>query len=138
MRNWEWLEGHEELAWTLAAFSVVIFLASLATVPWLAAAIPADYFSGKTRHRPHPTTRHPIIRILLLLLKNCIGGALLLAGVVMLVLPGQGIITMLVGMMLLDFPGKYRLERWLVGRPHVLRSINWLRKRRGRDPLDIQ
>jgi hypothetical protein len=37
--------------------------------------------------------------------------------------------------MLLDFPGKYRLERWLATRRAVWRSINWLRRRAGREPL---
>jgi len=57
------------------------------------------------------------------------------AGIIMLVLPGQGIFTILIGIMLLNFPGKYRLERWIVARRPVLRSINWLRRRAGRAPL---
>ena len=44
----------------------------------------------------------------------------------MLVAPGQGLLTMVVGLLLVDFPGKYRLERWLVTRQQVWRSINWL------------
>src|SRR4051812_30124363 len=53
----------------------------------------------------------------------------------MLVLPGQGVLTIIAGMMLLDFPGRQRLERWLVQRPAVLRSINWRRKRNNRPLL---
>lgn len=59
----------------------------------------------------------------------------LLFGALMLVLPGQGILTILISITLLDFHGKFRLQRWVVSRPGVLDSINWLRKRRGRDPL---
>jgi len=58
-----------------------------------------------------------------------------LAGIAMLVLPGQGILAILGGIELMDFPGKYRLERWIVSRPAVLRSVNWLRRRMGRPPL---
>jgi len=58
-----------------------------------------------------------------------------MAGIVMLVLPGQGILTIVIGLMLSNFPGKYRLERWLVMRPRVLRTINWLRQRSKRNPL---
>jgi hypothetical protein len=47
------------------------------------------------------------------------------------------LLTLLVGVFLLDFPGKYAFEKWLVGRPGVLRMINWLRRRRGRPPLAI-
>jgi hypothetical protein len=62
----------------------------------------------------------------------------MLAGVAMLVLPGQGLLTLLMGFLLVDFPGKYRLERWLFARPIVRRPINWLRHRAGRVPLQLQ
>jgi hypothetical protein len=55
----------------------------------------------------------------------------------MLVTPGQGILTILVGLLLMNFPGKYRVERWLVTRPGVLRSLNRLRKRRGEPPFQV-
>jgi hypothetical protein len=53
----------------------------------------------------------------------------------MLLLPGQGVLTILIGIVLLDFPGKYRLERWAVRHRPVYRSINWLR--RGREPIEL-
>jgi hypothetical protein len=58
------------------------------------------------------------------------------AGLVMLVVPGQGLLTLAVGLMLMDFPGKFRLERWLATRGPVWRSLNWLRKRARRPPLE--
>ncbi|MCL5807742.1 MAG: hypothetical protein M1418_04170 [Deltaproteobacteria bacterium] len=42
---------------------------------------------------------------------------------------------MLLGFIMVDLPGKYRFEQWLVARPLVLRSINMLRRRAGREPL---
>ena len=53
----------------------------------------------------------------------------------MLVLPGQGVLTIVIGLLLMEFPGKTRLERWLVGRPSVLEFVNRMRTRRGRPPL---
>ncbi len=53
----------------------------------------------------------------------------------MLVLPGQGIITLLVGLMLLEFPGKQRLLQRVLGQRQVLRAVNRLRQRAGRGPL---
>ena len=52
-----------------------------------------------------------------------------------ILLPGQGIFTILIGVMLLNFPGKYQLEQWIVARRPVLHSINWLRRRAGRAAL---
>ncbi len=67
--------------------------------------------------------------------KNLLGYLLIVAGIAMLVLPGQGVLTILLGVILVDLPGKYRFERWIVARPLVLKSINRLRQRAGRDPL---
>jgi hypothetical protein len=66
-----------------------------------------------------------------------IGCVLLLAGIAMLVLPGQGILTMLIGVSLMDIPGKRKLERRLIGRPAVLRTINKIRAKFGREPLVV-
>jgi len=55
----------------------------------------------------------------------------------MLVLPGQGVMTVLIGVALLDFPGKHRLQRWIVGRRGVLDALNWIRRKRGRPPFSL-
>lgn len=69
------------------------------------------------------------------LAKNLAGLVLLLVGLIMLITPGQGLLTCLMGVLLLDFPGKRRLELWLVQRRAVARSIAWLRQRAGVPPL---
>ena len=55
----------------------------------------------------------------------------------MIVLPGQGVLTMLIGVSLLDFPGKRQLERRLIGQRALLRTINKLRAKFGRPPLVV-
>ena len=72
---------------------------------------------------------------MLLAAKNLLGYLLIVVGIAMLLLPGQGVLTMLLGFIMVDLPGKYRFEQWLVARPLVLRSINMLRRRAGREPL---
>ena len=79
----------------------------------------------------------PVARAFLLVGRNVLGCLLIAAGVAMLVLPGQGVLTILVGTMLVDFPGKRRLERWIVERGPVLRAMNWLRERAGREPFAV-
>jgi len=69
--------------------------------------------------------------------KNVLGGVFILVGIVLLALPGQGLLTILVGVMLLNFPGKFAFERWLVTRRPILRSVNWLRRRARRAPLTL-
>ena len=69
-------------------------------------------------------------------MKNLLGALLVVLGLVMLVTPGQGLLTLLAGLLLMNFPGKYRLECWVVLRPGVLRALNWLRGRGGQPPFE--
>ncbi|NLC70004.1 MAG: hypothetical protein GX751_01460 [Desulfuromonadaceae bacterium] len=134
----EWLPTAGKDFWWLAPLSLLTFLVSLLLVPVLVVRIPRDYFT----HQERPATlwrhRHPLVRILFVAVKNFLGVFLLLIGIAMLVLPGQGLLTFVLGVMLVDIKGKYRLERWLVGKRPVLRSINWLRRRGGHPALRVR
>mgnify|MGYP001818787086 CR=1 FL=1 len=126
----------ESTVWYLAAFSVVSFFGTLIAIPFLVVRIPEDYFSESKRHRWEPWAHeHPVIRWTLLITKNLLGYVFIVLGIAMLVLPGQGILTIAIGIMFINFPGKYRLERWVIMRAPVLRTINKLRLRAGHAPL---
>ena len=122
------------LIW-LGLLSAIIFVVSLATLPWLVAAIPADYFSNPKAHRPASTLSAGAL--VQRVLKNLLGLVLLVGGFMMLFMPGQGLLTMLAGAILMDYPGKYQLERRLVSIPAVLSALNWLRQKRHAPPLVI-
>lgn len=111
------------------------FIATLVIIPLIIIRLPTDYFAH--RHRTPASPRHPLLRLALMGMKNLLGLALLLLGVILLVLPGQGILTILLGLGLMNFPGKYQLEQGLIGRPTVARSLNWLRRRYGKAPFDL-
>lgn len=106
-------------------------------MPWVVTRLPEDYFNHPERESWRRSKSEPVVALLLGLLKNAVGAVLLCLGVVMLFTPGQGVLTILAGLLLMNFPGKYRLERWLVQRPGVLKSLNWLRTRRGQAPFRL-
>jgi hypothetical protein len=133
-----WLREHPGLLWVLVVTSAVIFLGALVAVPLFLTWIPADYFLPSRREqRGGWTGRHPGLRIASLVAKNLLGALLVMAGFAMLVLPGQGFLTMFVGMVLLDLPGKRKFEIALLRRPQIRRAIDWLRRRRGQAPLEL-
>ena len=133
----EWLKSNDTLLWWLAIGSVVMFVGSLLAVPWIVVRIPADYFSEVSRrHRRWEHFSWPV-RWLLTFGKNALGVVFIVAGIAMLLLPGQGLLTLLFGVLLLDVPGKYHLERWIVTCGPVRRSIDYLRRRAGREALII-
>lgn len=120
--------------WIIAA-SVFMFVASLIVFPIILIAVPADYFVRQGPRLGWLSRRHAAVRIILLVLKNLVGLALLAAGVVMLFTPGQGILSILVGLGLLDLPGKRRLEIALLCRPGILRALNAIRRKAGKPPF---
>jgi hypothetical protein len=133
----DWLRAHEVLLGWLSAVSVLMFVGSLIAIPYLATRIPTDYFIRQRHYVDRWQPRHPLVRLALLAAKNLCGVVFVLAGVAMLVLPGQGILTILIGLMCLDFPGKFALERRFVRQPPVIGAINWMRAKTGHPPLQL-
>ena len=115
---------------------MVTFAISLAVISLILVKLPPTYF-----HESHPRNfwvdRHPSVRWAGLIGKNVLGIVLVLLGVLMSIpgVPGQGILTILLGIMLVDLPGKRQLEYKILKRPSVLERINRLRHRFRRPPL---
>lgn len=133
----DWLSHHKDILVWLGIFSAVTFVGSLLLIPVLCVRMGEDYFMP---HRDKDETlagRHPVIRWTGLILKNVIGVLLILAGIAMLVLPGQGVLTIIIGIMMLNFPGKRKLELRLIRVPGILRGINYLRARAKHPPLQL-
>ena len=131
-----WSRGHETLLWWVGVLSILMYVGTLVALPIVVARLPADYF----RCDYHATRHHKqsaALRLLGLLGKNLLGIVLVGTGVAMLVLPGQGILTMLIGLMLINFPGKRALEQRLVRQPTVLRAMNWIRAKAHQPALDL-
>jgi len=118
----------------MGILSAVLFLGSLIVIPILLVRLPVDYFD-ESQPRVWLKGYPSVIRITTLVIKNVVGLVFLLAGVAMLVLPGQGILTILIGLSMVDFPGKRRFERSLLGRPAVFHAINTIRGKFGKPPL---
>lgn len=133
----QWINDHQALIWALGGASVVVFVLGLLLVPVLVVRVPTDYFAHDQRPPSRWAKRHPVVRLVMLVGKNLLGGVLIVAGLAMLALPGQGLLTLLLGFLLIDLPGKYRIEKWLVRRRWVHRPIDWMRRRRGREPLSL-
>lgn len=133
----QWVRSHPGLLWSLVA-SLVMLIASLVAIPALIVRIPPDYFTRDKRALPSWAKQRPFVRVLVISGKNILGGALILASIVAFPLPGLGVVTILIGLLLVDVPGKHRFMKWLIGRRFIRERINRLRKRRGREPVQFQ
>jgi hypothetical protein len=127
----------EATLWWLGVVSVLTFVGTLVALPFLVARIPADYFVRDRQCRTASREQHMALHVIGLVVKNVVGLVFVLAGVAMLLLPGQGILTILIGLSLMSFPGKHALERRFVQLPTVLQAINWMRHKAGQPPLRV-
>lgn len=125
-----------EILVTLTALSVVFFVGSLIAIPFILVRLPTDFFDTRVPRR-WMEDHHPVLRLLGHIAKNVIGAIFLFVGFLMLFLPGQGILTMLIGVTMLDFPGKRKMEAKMIGQPAVLSTINNMRQKFGKPPLTI-
>lgn len=119
--------AYQDLFLWLSFLSLVFFLGSLAAVPWLVGRLPRDYFLDPGKK----SGRNPIRFVL----RNGIGLVVFLMGIIMLFVPGQGILTMVAALVIMEFPGKSHLIRTMVGFEKVRSGLNWLRRKKGRAPL---
>lgn len=118
----------------LALLSLFTFILSLISLPFIIRRIPSDYFLKLSKEQPK-VKGYDIKSVLIILFRNIFGFCLLLAGVAMLFLPGQGLITILISLILMDFPGKKRVIAYLTGKKSVQKSIDWVRKKSKRKPI---
>ncbi len=118
----------------LSLASLVFFVGSILALPWLIARLPEDYFVDDDAP-PSAVLRGECAAKFSRIVRNAIGIMLLCAGVAMLVLPGQGVLTIVVALGLIEFPGKRRIQRRLVARSRVLSTLNKIRARANKPPL---
>lgn len=127
-----WLAAHTVLVSVVGGLSVGLSLLGLVLVPWIIARLPADFFlrltlpPGPVRRRPHPAR---------VIGRNLSGMLLVVLGALLVPLPGPGLLVALLGLALADFPGKRRFLTWVLRGPAVWGSINWLRRRAGRQEM---
>jgi len=120
----------------LTAVSVIGFIGYLIAIPLILVRLPADYFDTRTP-RHWMKDHHPVLRLVGLVVKNVVGIVFVLVGIAMLFLPGQGLLTMLIGISLVDFPRKRELEAKMVGQRTLLGVINSMRHKFGKPPLTL-
>jgi len=135
----EWLSQFwESMTWSRIILGTVLLILqiiiSYAAIIFVMVKLPADYFSST--YAKNQNTNSPfLIRWGGAILKNLIGILLIIAGIIMIVTPGPGGLTILLGLIMMDIPGKRPLEAKLIQKPAVLSAINKLRARYGKTPL---
>lgn len=134
-----WSSMNSDLLFLLGSLSIFILIISVFMMVLIISFLPEDYFKSENRNliSSVQNSRYPLLKLLVLITKNFFGVLLLLSGILMLVLPGQGILTIITGLVFMDYPGKYKFERKLLRQKGVINSINWIRSRLSKPPLKV-
>ena len=127
-----WLNEHTLFFSTIAAVSILLMIVSLAATPWLIASLPSDYLSRKALISKPKGLQSFLIK----LLRNLAGFLLAMLGFILMLTPGPGLVVLLIGISVADFPGKQRLLIKIAIQPSVFKSLNWMRTRRGKQAFD--
>lgn len=142
MNRWiiDYLEVHRLLLGMLTSASIIFLIVVLLITPFIISAIPDNYFDEKTY--PQKTIESQgifsyALIICVKIFKNIIGLFFVLTGIALLILPGQGLLTIFIGLLLMDYPGKYQLERKLLSYRPVLKAVNWVRVKRHKKTFDL-
>ena len=134
-----WSSMNSDLIFLLGSLSIFILIISVFMMVLIISFLPEDYFKSENRNliSSVQNSRYPLLKLLVLITKNFFGILLLLSGILMLVLPGQGILTIITGLVFMDYPGKYKFERKLLRQKGVINSINWIRSRLSKPLLKV-
>ena len=132
---WDILFHYSDIIGGLGVLSVAMFLFSVLLLPVLIIRLPEDFYIEK--ENKHSQSRRPK-RFFRGLFLNILGILLLITGILMLFLPGQGLLTIALAFAFLDFPGKKRLEHWILNNTKILKMANWIRKRANCPPLRLK
>ena len=131
-----WLENNSYIFFYAGIVSIFIFVFSMFGLRLFIIAIPSDYFINKKRVSALKN-RSILLWIIYIVFKNIIGYIFIIMGLVALVLPGQGILMILVGLMMSDYPKKFDLEKKIITIKAVRKGINWIRIKSNVDKIKL-
>lgn len=139
----DWLtRSWASLSWSTVLLGVGLFVVSLtvsfAAIGIVMVKIPENYFSSHYVRDFLPNSPW-LVRWGAVIAKNIAGFILIVIGIILSLpgVPGQGVLTILLGLIMIDIPGKRPLEAKIIQRPAVLSAINKLRAKYDKPPLVV-
>jgi len=127
-----WLSEYRLFISLLAGVSILLIIVTVAATPWFLASLPSNYFLPKSLN----TKLEVVPGAMVLIFRNIVGFMLVILGFILMLTPGPGLVVLLVGISLAEFPGKHRLLTRIAIHPSVFKSLNWMRSRHGKPPFE--
>jgi hypothetical protein len=112
---------------------------SLSVLVAVIVKLPDGYLQGE-EPEPFVHARTRFGRAAVAIVKNLVGVVCVVGGIVLSLpgVPGPGILTIFAGLLLIDIPGRHTRVRRLLRHRVALATVNRIRSRFDRPPLDLQ
>jgi hypothetical protein len=116
--------------WWLAGGTIAGIIVTTVVVIVLVVRMPADFFTAPAKKPAHPV---------LAVGKNVLGVIVALVGILLSLplIPGPGLPLIVLGVSLTSFPGKRKLELWMLRRKWLVAPLNRLRKHFHKPPIEV-
>lgn len=126
------IEPYQDYFYWVAIASAILFVIGVIATPFLLGLIDEDYF---IKQKNYKFQINGFLHGLRIIVRTLIGLILLIAGLIMLFTPGQGLLSIVIGLSMMEFPGKHRLEWKLIQHEPTYKALNWLRNKAGKPPF---
>lgn len=127
--HWDWISDNYRVIQWVGLVSVLLFFLSLFILRCVIVRLPDDYFvidsPASNKHSGN------LIDLALRVAKNLFGFLLIICGIILLVIPGQGLVTIVLGAWIIDLPWIIKIKRKFVYSRLVKRALNWIRSKNG-------
>ena len=127
--HWDWISDNYRVIQWVGLVSVLLFFLSLFILRYVIVRLPDDYFvidsPASNKHSGN------LIDLALRVAKNLFGFLLIICGIILLVIPGQGLVTIVLGAWIIDLPWIIKIKRKFVYSRLVKRALNWIRSKNG-------
>jgi hypothetical protein len=131
-----WFAENETLVANITIVSFIIFGLCLLAIPFVVVRLPANHFTRPEREIWSLMKTGPLGWIWLVL-RNVLGLLMVIVGVPMIPLPGPGLVCIMLGLALVQLPGRRWLEAKLIRMPMIHKSMNALRAKYHAPPLEL-
>ena len=131
-----WIKTHPLFVISITIFSLILLAFSIFMIPVLIVNLPSDYFK-KQKKQMWPGVIQSALYVIYLILKNLVGVVLILLGLIMLAIPRPGLITLLIGLVIIDFPGERKLLVFILRKTNAIKVMNWLRQKNNKPPFEL-
>jgi uncharacterized membrane protein len=126
---WDWIsDNYRLIQWVGIAF-VLLFFLSLFILRCVIVRLPDDYFLNDSSALNKRSEN--LISLALRVAKNLFGFLLIICGIILLFIPGQGLATIVLGAWIMDLPWIIKIKRKFVYSRLVKRTLNWVRSKNG-------